>query len=158
MAAVGALSRHYNLAELATPRDFPTTQTVAVRQAQARMNLGLASGGNVAGALNATGTLTSALMIGGIVTSTTAAAVVATLDTGSAFETALKVSLGTPVLAVGLSIEFSVVNTGANTFTIATAAGWTDGGGGFQAVAAGLAARFRAVRTAANTYTLYKVG
>jgi len=158
MAYAGSLSRHYNLAELATPRDFPTSQTVAVRQAQARMNLGLAAGGNTATALNATGTLTSAMMIGGIVTSTTAAAVVATLDTATNFETALKAYFGTAVLAVGAAIEFTVVNTGANTFTIATAAGWTDGGGGFQAVAAGLAARFRAVRTAANAYTLYKVG
>lgn len=160
MSEVGNLSRHLNLAELATPRDFPTFQTVATRQAQARMNLGLLAigAGNVtAGALNATGTLTAALMVGGLITSTTAAAVTATLDTAALFETALKAILGA-VLPVGLTTEFTVVNTGANGFTIATAAGWTDGGGGFTAVAAGTSATFRTVRTAANAYTLFKMG
>jgi hypothetical protein len=160
MSVVGNLSRHENLAELTQPRQYPSYQSVAMRQAIARMNLGLValgSGSVTAAALNATGTLTAAMMTGGVVTSTTAAAVTATLDTGANLEAALKTLLG-PVLPVGLAIEFSVVNTGANAFTIATAAGWTDGGGGFQAVAAGTSDQFRVVRTAANSYTIYKVG
>lgn len=110
-----------------------------------------------AGALNATGTLTAALMMGGIVTSTTAAAVTATLDTGTLLETDLIAAY--PGLAVSDYFEFSVINTGAtNAFTIATAAGWTDGGNGFAAVALSSSARFGVRRTAANTYTIFKVG
>lgn len=109
-----------------------------------------------AGTLNATGTLTAALMLGGIVTSTTGAAVTATLDTGTLLETALIAIY--PALAVGDWFEFSVIATGANAFTIATATGWTDGGGGFTAVATATSARFGVRRTAANTYTIFKVG
>src|SRR5262249_45675793 len=104
-----------------------------------------------AGTLNATGTLTAALMQGGIVTSTTGSAVTATLDTGTLFETALLVLY--PGLQNNDTVMFSVINTGANGFTIATATGWTDGGGGFTAVAAGTSGRFAARRTGANTYT-----
>jgi hypothetical protein len=41
MSVVGNLSRHNNLSELAEPRDFPTYQSVATRQAEAVANLGL---------------------------------------------------------------------------------------------------------------------
>lgn len=108
-----------------------------------------------AGTLNATGTLTAALLLGGIVTSSTAAAVTATLDTGTLLETALLALY--PALAVGDYFEFSVIATGANALTIATATGWTDGGGGFTAVATATSARFGVRRTAANTYTIFKV-
>lgn len=108
-----------------------------------------------AGTLNATGTLTAALMLGGIVTSTTAAGVTATLDTGTLLETALIAAY--PGLAVSDYFEFSVVNTGANSFTIATATGWTDGGNGFVAVTTATSARFGVRRTAANTYTIFKI-
>lgn len=109
-----------------------------------------------AGALNATGTLTAALLLGGIVTSTSAAAVTATLDTGTLLDTALLALY--PGLAVNDYFEFSVINTGPNPFTIATATGWTDGGFGFQAVATLTVARFGVRRTAANTYTIFKIG
>lgn len=112
-------------------------------------------GQGAAGALNATGTLTAALMLGGIVTSTTAAGVTATLDTGTLMETALLAAF--PSLAVSDYFEFSVIATGANGFTIATATGWTDGGNAFVAVATGTSARFGVRRTAANTYTIFKV-
>lgn len=109
-----------------------------------------------AGTLNATGTLTAALMLGGIVTSTTAAAVTATLDVGANLEAALIAAY--PGLQVSDYFEFSVINTGGtNAFTIATATGWTDGGLGFFAVAANTAARFGVRRTAASTYTIFKV-
>lgn len=108
-----------------------------------------------AGALNATGTLTAALMMGGIVTSTTAAAVTATLDTGTLLETALIAAF--PGLAVSDYFEFSVINTGPSAFTIATAAGWTDGGGGFTAVATATSARFGVRRTGSGTFTIFKI-
>lgn len=109
-----------------------------------------------AGALNATGTLTAALMLGGIVTSTTGAAVTATLDTGALLEAAF-IALY-PAVQVGDYFEFSVINTGAaNAFTIATASGWTDGGNGFFAVALSTSARFGVRRTAAGTYTIFKI-
>lgn len=107
-------------------------------------------------ALNATGTLTAAAMLSGIVTSTSAAAVTATLDTGANLEAALLAIY--PGLQNNDYFEFSVVNDpGANNFTIATATGWTDGGGGFRAVAANTSARFGVRRTAASTYTLFKI-
>jgi hypothetical protein len=108
-----------------------------------------------AGALNATGTLTAALLLGGIVTSTTAAGVTATLDTGALLEAAF-IALY-PAVQVSDYFEFSVVNTGANSFTIATASGWTDGGNAFTAVATATSARFGVRRTAASTYTIFKL-
>ena len=112
-------------------------------------------GQGAATALNSTGTLTAAAMIGGIVTSTTAAGVTATLDTGANLETAIA------AVYSGVQnndyFEFSVINTGANTFTVATASGWTDGGNAFVAVAAGTSARFGVRRTASSTYTIFKI-
>jgi hypothetical protein len=95
------------------------------------------------------------MMVAGLITSTSGAAVTATLDTGTLLETAIVA--GSPSFASTDFIDFSVVNTGGNTFTIATAAGWTDGGNAFVAVAGGTSATFRARKTAANTYTLYKI-
>ena len=108
-----------------------------------------------AGTLNATGTLTAALLLGGIVTSTTAAGVTATLDTATLLDTAYLALF--PNALVNDYFELSVINTGANTFTIATAAGWTDGGNGFAAVAANSSARFGFRRTAANAWTIFKI-
>lgn len=105
--------------------------------------------------VNATATLTNSTLAVGGITSTTAAAVVATLPTGADMETA--VTSVYPNAQVGDSFDFFVINLGANTFTLATAAGWTDGGNAFAAVAAGTSALFRARRTGAGTYTLYKV-
>ncbi|MGY2995456.1 hypothetical protein [Mesorhizobium sp. URHB0026] len=105
--------------------------------------------------LNATGTLTAAMILSGIVTSTTAAAVTATLDTGALLEAAF-IALY-PALQVNDYFEFSVIATGANGFTIATATGWTDGGNAFVAVATGTSARFGVRRTAASTYTIFKI-
>lgn len=162
MSVVGNLSRHFNLVELSQPRQIPTYQSVAARQAEARLNLGLTTTGGLTvnkqptpGVLNSTGTLTAAMMLSGIVTSTTAAAVTATLDTGALLEAAWLAIY--PALAVNDAFEFAVVNTGANGFTIATASGWTDGGNAFTAVAAGTTGRFLVRRTAASAFTIYKV-
>lgn len=189
MSVVGNLSRHSNLAELTVPRAFPSYQSVATRQAEARSNLGLGAGAVTPGTapisgalvtdanrgiagfrdtrttpvftqgaatvLNATGTLTAAMMLSGIVTSTSAAAVVATLDTGTLLDTGFLALY--PQAQASDYFEFSVVNTGPNSFTIATAGGWTDGGNAFVAVATATSARFGARRTAANTWTLFKI-
>lgn len=104
--------------------------------------------------VNATATMTAANILGGIITSTTAAAVAATLPLATALETALL--LLHPGLQVDDAFEIVVINTGGtNAFTMTTNTGWTLVG--TMAVAANTSARFWARRTAANTYTLYKV-
>lgn len=102
-------------------------------------------------ALNATGTLTAAAILSGIVTSTTAAAVTATLDTGAVMEAAGEFDIGE-------SFDWSVINTGgANAFTVtAAASGHTVVGAG--AVAASSSAVFRTRKTAADTFITYRIG
>lgn len=103
-------------------------------------------------ALNATGNLTVAMIMSGIVTSTTAAAVTATPPTGTLID-------GATQFAIGDSLDFSVINTGgANAFTISV------GGGvagitlvGNMAVAASSSGRFRVRKTAAATFTIYRL-
>ena len=102
------------------------------------------------GVLNATGTLTAAMILAGIVTSTTAAAVTATLDTGTILDAAGE-------FAIGDSFDWSAVNTGgANAFTVTAAAGHTIVGAG--AVAASTSGVFRTRKTAANTFVTYRIG
>lgn len=100
------------------------------------------------GTLNATGTLTAALILGGIVTSTTAAAVAATLDTGTVMDAAL-------TMAVDDSFDWNVINTGGNTFTVTAATGHTIVG--VAAVVTVTSARFRTRKTAANTFVTYRM-
>ena len=102
------------------------------------------------GVLAATGTLTAALCFSGIVTSTTAAAVTGTLDTGTLFDAASSFALGDFVI-------WSVINTGAtNTFTVAASTGHTVVGN--MVVALSSIGRFQTVKTAANTFVTYRVG
>lgn len=102
------------------------------------------------GVLNATGTLTAAMILSGIVTSTTAAAVAATLDTGAIMDTAGE-------FAVGDSFDWAVINTGPNTFTVtAAASGHTVVGAG--AVATATSAVFRTCKTATDTFVTYRIG
>lgn len=104
------------------------------------------------GVLDATGNLTAAMVLGGIVTSVTTAAVVATPPTGTVLDAATQ-------LAVNDSFDFSVINTGAsNTFTISV------GGGvagctlvGNMVVATTSSGQFRVRKTAAATYTIYRI-
>lgn len=101
-------------------------------------------------ALNATGTLTAAAILSGIVTSTTAAAVTATLDTGAIMDASCDMEIGD-------SFDWSAINTGgANAFTVAAAAsGHTVVGG--MAVAASSSGRFRTRKTAADTFITYRL-
>lgn len=102
------------------------------------------------GTLNATGTLTGALILGGIVTSSTAAAVTATLDTGAVLDPILTMSADD-------SFDWIAINTGAsNAFTVTASTGHTIVGAG--AVAASTSGRFRTRKTAANTFVTYRVG
>lgn len=102
------------------------------------------------GTLNATGTLTAALVAAGIVTSTTAAAVTATVDTGTAMDTALAAEV-----AIGDGFHWSAIATGANAFTVTAAAGHTLVGSGV--VATVTSGRFFSKRTAANTWVTYRL-
>jgi hypothetical protein len=101
------------------------------------------------GTLNATGTLTDSLILGGLVTSTTAAAVVATLDTGAIMD-------ASNTFAINDAFFWSAINTGSNAFTVtAAASGHTVVGAG--AVAAGTSGRFMTRKTAANTFVSYRI-
>jgi hypothetical protein len=100
------------------------------------------------GTLNATGTLTAALIMGKIVTSTTAAAVAATLDTGTVMDAA-----GT--FAVDDSFDWAIINTGGNTLTVTASTGHTIVG--TATVVTVVSARFRTRKTAANTFVTYRL-
>lgn len=103
----------------------------------------------VATAVNVTGAVSAAAIAGGLVTSTTAAAVAGTVPTGAVMDAALQ-------LNVGDALEWSVINTGPDTFTVtAAASGHTVVGAG--AVATATSGRFLTVRTAAATYVSYRV-
>jgi hypothetical protein len=101
------------------------------------------------GVLNATGALTAAMMLSGIVTSTTAAAVAATVPTGTVLDAASE-------FAIGDSFDWSVINTGAsNAFTVTAATDHTLVG--VAAVAAVTSAIWRTRKTAANTFVSYRI-
>lgn len=100
-------------------------------------------------AVNATATLTAAELLTGIITSTTAAAVVGTLPTGTLLDAAAD-------LAIDEAFDWSVINTGAaNTFTVAAGTGHTVVGN--MVVALSTTGRFRSRKTAANTFVTYRI-
>lgn len=100
-------------------------------------------------AVNATATLTAAELLTGIITSTTAAAVVGTLPTGTLLDAAAD-------LAINEAFDWSVINTGAaNTFTVAAGTGHTVVGN--MVVALSTTGRFRSRKTAANTFVTYRL-
>lgn len=102
------------------------------------------------GVLNATGSLTAAMMLAGIVTSTTAAAVAGTVPTGTVMDAALL------NMQINDSIDWSVINTGgSNAFTVTAASGHTLVGA--AAVAASTSGRFRTAKTATSTYITYRL-
>ena len=101
-------------------------------------------------ALNTTGALTADAIFSGIVTSTTAAAVTATLPTGEVMDDSAQ-------FAVGDSFDFYVINTGGtNAIPVTPAAsGHTVVGAG--AVAANTSGHFRTRKTAADTFVCYRI-
>lgn len=99
-------------------------------------------------ALDATGALTAAMIMSGIVTSTTAAAVDGTLPTGTVMDAATS-------MAVGDAVDWSVINTGANAFTLVADTDHTVVGN--VVVPAGGSALFRTVKTAAGVFVTYSL-
>lgn len=99
-------------------------------------------------ALNATGAITAAAIQGGIVTSTTGAAVAGTVPTGAVMDAAAQ-------MEVGDSVDWSVINTGGNTFTVTAATGHTIVG--VAAVATVTSGLFRTRKTAADTFITYRL-
>ncbi|MEY4761251.1 MAG: hypothetical protein RLZZ200_1107 [Pseudomonadota bacterium] len=100
------------------------------------------------GVLNATGALTAAMILAGIVTSTTGAAVAATLPTGAVMDAAA-------TFAIGDSFDWTAIATGANAFTLQPAANHTIVG--VAAVATVTSGRFRTTKTAAGTFVTYRL-
>jgi len=100
------------------------------------------------GVLNATGALTAAMIASGIVTSTTAT-VAGTVPTGTVMDAAVE-------MVIGESIDWSVIKTGANAFTVTAATGHTLVG--LAVVATATAGMFRTRKTAVNTFVTYRVG
>lgn len=100
-------------------------------------------------AVNVTGAVSAAAIQGGLVSSTTAAAVAGTVPTGAVMEAAVQ-------WAIGDSVDWSVIATGANAFTVtAAASGHTVVGSGVVATAtSGL---FRTRKTAAETFITYRL-
>jgi hypothetical protein len=101
------------------------------------------------GVLNATGALTAAMMVARIVTSTAAAAVAATVPTGTVLDAATS-------LEIDDSFDWTVIVTGANAFTVTAATAHTLVGSGV--VAANTSCLFRSRKTAANTFVTYRLG
>jgi hypothetical protein len=99
-------------------------------------------------AVNVTGAVSAAAIIGGIVTSTTAAAVAGTVPTGTVME-------ATSDWAANEAIEWTVIATGANAFTVTAATGHTIVGS--AVVATATSGHFRTVRSAANTFVTYRL-
>lgn len=126
---------------------FSNAKGAAVWQTDSQSNGELQQG--TPATLNATGTLTAANLTSGIITSTTAAAVAATLPLATAMDTAL------PTFGANDAFDFSVIATGANAFTVTTNTGWTLVG--VMVVATVTSGRFRARKTAAGAWTLYRL-
>lgn len=100
-------------------------------------------------AVDVTGAVSAAAILGGIVTSTTAAAVAGTVPTGTVMDAATNMQIGD-------SVDWSVIATGANAFTVTAASGHTLVG--TAVVATVTSGHFRTRKTAAATYITYRMG
>ena len=98
--------------------------------------------------VNATATLTAANLQTRIITSTTAAAVTATLPTGTLMD-------GLYSALTNMAFDWSVINTGGNNFTVSAGTGHTVVGG--MVVVGGSSGMFRSRRTGADTWVTYRV-
>lgn len=99
-------------------------------------------------AVDVTGAVSATAMLGGIVTSTTAAAVAGTVPTGANMDLASE-------FAINDSFDWSVIATGANAFTVTASAGHTVVG--TAAVATVTSGLFRTRKTAADTFVTYRI-
>ncbi len=98
--------------------------------------------------LNATGTLTAAQLLTGLITSTSVAAVAATLPTGTLMDAASE-------FAVDEAFEWAIINTGPSTFTVLAGTDHTIVG--VAAVATVTSVQWRTRKTAANTFVSYRI-
>jgi len=172
MSTVNSFDKSLNLAELNQPLFGvnPTPMTPAARRAAARSNINVQEGVQAGysgarlsngfvqnltiSAVNTSATLTAAQIIGGLITSTTAAAVVMTLPTGTNFETALIAAF--PGLQNGDAFQFYVSNLGGtNAITFAAGTNFTIASAASTSVGANSGVSCVAVRTSANNYVLY---
>lgn len=101
------------------------------------------------GVLDSTGPLTPALVLTGLVTSTTGAPTTATLSVGATFEAASDWDAND-------TIQWSVVNTGPSSFVV-TSPDASHTVVGVGTVATVTSASFRTRRTAANTFITYRI-
>lgn len=99
-------------------------------------------------AVNATGTVSAAAIMGGIVTSTSAAAVAGTVPTGAVMDASSD-------WAIGESVDWTIINTGPNTFTVTAASGHTLVG--TATVVTAVSGLFRTRKTAADTFITYRL-
>lgn len=99
-------------------------------------------------AVNATGAVSALAIMGGIVTSTSAAAVAGTVPTGAVMEAAAE-------WAIGESVDWAIINTGPNTFTVTAATGHTLVG--TATVVTAVSGLFRTRKTASETFVTYRL-
>lgn len=100
--------------------------------------------------LNVTGNISVGMIVGGIITSTTAAAVVGTLPEGVDLEEAFE-------MPVGANQTWSVVNTGVDTFTVDPAAAGHDLYGDPD-VLDGTSGTFKTIKVGPATFETYRIG
>lgn len=103
-------------------------------------------------ALNATGAITAAAILGGILTSTTGAAVAGTLPTGAVMEACAE-------WLVNEFVDWAVIATGANALTVTATLGHTVvGGSGAAIVCPTLTSTLmRTRKTAVDTFVTYAI-
>ena len=106
--------------------------------------------GMVVSAVNVSATLTVPQIAGGIVTSTTAAAVAMTLPTGAVMDTSGS-------WAIGEACRWSIINTGAANAVTLTAAASGHTIVGAAGVALSSSGEFVTLKTAAATYVTHRV-
>lgn len=98
--------------------------------------------------INASATMLAADLMKKIVTSTSAAAVVATVPTGTLLDAAAG-------LAIGEAFEWNLINTGPSSVTVTASTGHTLVG--TMVVATVTSAAFSSRKTAANTFVTYRL-
>ncbi|HEY8781122.1 MAG TPA: hypothetical protein VIM16_05880 [Mucilaginibacter sp.] len=100
------------------------------------------------GTINATASMLAADLLTGIVTSTSAAAVAASVPTGTLLDAAAG-------LLIGEAFEWNLINTGPNTVTVTADTGHTLVG--TMTVVTAVSAAFLSRKTAANTFVTYRL-
>lgn len=165
MSLITSFARNLHLGELNSPlfTGNPVPLTPAQRKVITKANIGLTDGQAVVpsvAAINASATATAAQMLGGVITSTSAAAVALTVPTGTqmdAFFVAPTFSsdfVANFATTFGQTSTLTIVNTGPNTVTLTAAAGFTIVGA--AAIPTATSGTFLLVRTAVNTWVAYR--